>query len=421
MISSTDNSQISLALGQKDVKFLNGITAEQILSQILESDPNSSQEIILIKDHITDEECDLVRRFHHCNVIAEETSASFVEFQIRKCLRDKLSLLPDGRIGLNYILFSNVLYAFPSPSGVSFFSDCIRISPVTASEIGIQLVPRTSEEKNVPSASDESEEPLQLSMFDSDSQTTPLNKNNEEWDILCKDVAKAFRERFAVIDAKFHNTAIEGRKFALTDFYRKFRIADGHLIGSWKIFESEDIHSYMDSGLLQKARDLCDREFTAMIPGRERIILRENICAYEKTLNKIMTEYIEYLSGKNTSSVGSVGVKTPCTILSHIDSSKKKLRDYLLDILNQSSKLSESSRDYVDSYIAKRFPSFESLHDNASVTATTMTYDDDQWKKPDFFETVASTILDEGKNHFGVDSHLKELLEIGLDLLHSMK
>ncbi len=52
MISSTDNSQISLALGQKDVKFLNGITAEQILSQILESDPNSSQEIILIKDHI---------------------------------------------------------------------------------------------------------------------------------------------------------------------------------------------------------------------------------------------------------------------------------------------------------------------------------------------------------------------------------
>ena len=100
---------------------------------------------------------------------------------------------------------------------------------------------------------------------------------------------------------------------------------------------------------------------------------------------------------------------------------KKKLRDYLLDILNQSSKLSEASRNYVDSYIAKRFPSFESLHDNASVTATTMTYDDDQWKKPDFFEAVASTILDEGKNHFGVDSHLKELLEIGLDLLHGMK
>ena len=72
-------------------------------------------------------------------------------------------------------------------------------------------------------------------------------------------------------------------------------------------------------------------------------------------------------------------------------------------------------------YIAKRFPSFESLHDNASFTATTMTYDDEQWKKQVFFEAVASTILDEGKNHFGVDSHLKELLEIGLDLLHSMK
>ena len=36
---------------------------------------------------------------------------------------------------------------------------------------------------------------------------------------------------------------------------------------------------------------------------------------------------------------------------------KKKLRDYLLDILNQSSKLSEASRNYVDSYIAKRFSS----------------------------------------------------------------
>lgn len=50
-----------------------------------------------------------------------------------------------------------------------------------------------------------------------------------------------------------------------------------------------------------------------------------------------------------------------------------------------------------------------------------MTYDDDQWKKPDFFEAVANTILDGEKNPFGVDSHLKELLEIGFDLLHSMK
>ena len=97
------------------------------------------------------------------------------------------------------------------------------------------------------------------------------------------------------------------------------------------------------------------------------------------------------------------------------------MRDYLLDILNQSSKLSEASRNYVDSYIAKRFPSFESLHDNASITATTMTYDDNQWKKPDFFEAVASSILDGGKNPFDADSYLKEMLEIGLDLLHSMK
>ena len=97
------------------------------------------------------------------------------------------------------------------------------------------------------------------------------------------------------------------------------------------------------------------------------------------------------------------------------------MRAYLLDILNQSSKLSEASRNYVDSYIAKRFPSFESLHDNASVTVTIMSYDDEQWKKQDFFEAAAGTILDGGKKHFGVDSHLKELLEIGLDLLHSMK
>ena len=75
----------------------------------------------------------------------------------------------------------------------------------------------------------------------------------------------------------------------------------------------------------------------------------------------------------------------------------------------------------MDSYIAKRFPSVESLQNNASVTVTIMSYDDEQWKKQDFFEAVASTILDEGKNHFGVDSHLKELLEIGLDLLHGMK
>ena len=63
----------------------------------------------------------------------------------------------------------------------------------------------------------------------------------------------------------------------------------------------------------------------------------------------------------------------------------------------------------------------ESLHDNASVTVTIMSYDDEQWKKQDFFEAVASMILDGEKNPFGVDSHLKELLEIGLDLLHSMK
>ena len=50
-----------------------------------------------------------------------------------------------------------------------------------------------------------------------------------------------------------------------------------------------------------------------------------------------------------------------------------------------------------------------------------MTYDDDQWKKPDFFEAVASTILDGGKNPFDVAPHLKELLEIGLDMLHNMK
>ena len=50
-----------------------------------------------------------------------------------------------------------------------------------------------------------------------------------------------------------------------------------------------------------------------------------------------------------------------------------------------------------------------------------MSYDDEQWKKKDFFEAAAGTILDEGKNHFGVDSHLTELLEIGLDLLHGMK
>ena len=50
-----------------------------------------------------------------------------------------------------------------------------------------------------------------------------------------------------------------------------------------------------------------------------------------------------------------------------------------------------------------------------------MSYDDEQWKKQVFFEAVAGTILDEGKNHFGVDSHLTELLEIGLDLLHGMK
>ena len=50
-----------------------------------------------------------------------------------------------------------------------------------------------------------------------------------------------------------------------------------------------------------------------------------------------------------------------------------------------------------------------------------MTYDDDQWKKPDFFEAVASSILDGGKNPFDADSYLKEMLEIGLDLLHSMK
>ena len=379
----------------------------------------SEGDLLLVKKLITHEDLMFLNEYvGHCTVFTTPP-LTLDEYDAVEQIRNIAEVHQLESAGLNYLHFGNTLLVFGEFDGSSTEStvpNAVCISPVHRDDIETQLAVNLEAIKAVLDEHDDvanQDLPEQINLFE---EKHAPKKAPSVLEMVCEKLKKEFEKGYSVVKVEFTGTSIESRMIGLSGFYKKHGIAQGRLMGSWKLFDKSSIGESFDVGLARRAVDEVYSRLSVTVPGYGRIVREDKMEEFHSAMNWIEGDYRRYLSGKECRHVGGITVEKAFSPWSDINESLNALLDYLIEICPVKGLETEGYIQDVKEFIDIHRDELDHLADKVSLRITATSYKKSQWSDRTF---VASLCQVTRKNPDFFDDEFRTLLKRCINLLDS--
>ncbi len=369
-------------------------------------------EILLVKRQITLQDVDWLQT--HCGNYTVFTTAPKVlaDFDAQNSLTDKSRIHLINDIGLNFLHYGEVLYAFADVSEGSPMPgspNVVRVSPVRRSDVEMRLSINMEAFRDTLGISEANirSEARAESENKPAADAVAVKKTPKEIDYVREELARFFADKYSVFRVRFVGTKPENRTVVLTKFYANNNIAKKKLRGTWSLFDKADIEKMVDVGIVERAKERALSKISASIPGYGTILRTEKVPYCRAVMEKIELDYKAYLNGKECTHVGEIDIKTTFSLQNALDNAFSELRDYLLSI-EPGEKPNDKYEDAVEKFIKKEKYKCDCFSDSVKMKLEETAYKASQWESQDFISSLWEAV---NMNTDFFDSDFEALLD----------
>ncbi len=415
---------------QKQVRIIpeKQVTVEYIRAkQLSEFFPSTDKEVLFIKHALSQDDLILLKSLRGSCIVFATHPDSMAAFDVQHELMKIMPVNILNSTGLNYLHYDDVLYIFADINDIDAVPDIpniIRIHPVHRNDVENQI----SMETGVPDAALANEElpgtrniPQNCQQNSDEDGTSanvsPKQQTPGEVDLVRTELKKLFDARYTIVKIELKGTSIERKAISLSEFYTKHNIEKGRLKGSWSLFDKEHLSQIMDVGIVRKAIDALNGQFTVNIDCYGRIIRTEKTDAFIVNMKGIERDYISYLNNENKrKKIGVIEIKTRFAGLDELTATRSDLLGYLLSFCSIQGLSTEKYISDVNRFVDEAYWKTTDFASNVDLCVTQLTYTESQWKNHKFVYKVWQTCNDRSNRHF-FDQDFTKILERYIELL----
>ena len=209
-------------------------------------------------------------------------------------------------------------------------------------------------------------------------------------------------------------SAVEQRTITLTEFYKQHNIAQGRLVGSWRVFERGQLDEIIDAGIAKRALDNVLKKYTISISNHGRVVRNDHRKQLFDAVKKIEQDYVAYLKGKNNALVGNVKVQVEFKPFSALEKTFNELENYLRGLKEPGDEEAfYQYQDAVSDFLKREYLNAGDFVSKVRLRTTQLTFKGEQWKNLEFINSVNKAVLN-NSNFF--DSSFRELLDYYIKL-----
>lgn len=292
-------------------------------------------ETTLILNHVAFEVADWINcSSASCTVYTTEPG-TIEEWDAVKAICRKSTVYIVPAIDMNYIHSNETLYILPDRFSNSAAANVVIITAMTKKEIETQI---TIDIRRIAELFQPKQEPSVL-CSNEDSKTDDATEQivfkftpEGELKLLREEITKRMNDSYSIIKTEMPNASVERKTISLTPFYKKNKIAQGRLRGTWELFDLHDLPKIMDTGIAQRAMGKVNKQYTITVENAYKLIKKETLSAYQRDVSKIETDYCKYLRGQNITNVGTEKITVPFSPEEAINASIIELAKYLYSV-----------------------------------------------------------------------------------------
>lgn len=366
-------------------------------------------DLFLIKSRLTPDDAEAIEKFNGECVACFAHPRIWEAYQLQERLQHLQSIKSNvsvqyvNTVGLNWIHYNDTLYIFDENAGTvtAEYPDAVKLHPVKRTEI-YEFV--TVDAGDITAPSEQAAPAVGGEMVGGSAGTAETASNPEDADsqrvrLLREAISRHFSENYCLVKTEFHGCTIENKKISLSNFYRKYQISKGYLIGSWRVFPDDSKVSIIDKGIVQKAVDQVNDQFTCTCAGF-RILPRTTREQYDASIKQIHDEFVQYLNEStrpfNTDNkegphtIGGIPVNTPFSPGQALSNTRDSLQKYLESLSFPKQYEFWEWQNEVNCFIDKNFP-YERNYDwakDVEIKTTYTNFDTWQWEDSSFIEQL---------------------------------
>jgi len=224
------------------------------ISDILKFLKEDFEDFILVKRDLALNETDLISCYK--GIVFTTKPKTLNSFDAVKKLEENknIKVVELKNIGLNFISCGEILYAFSEIQPDSEIPNVLKIYPVHK-KIFEENISAQNNNNNINIEISDNAITKKFS-HKPNIQTEIQNENHKiesrekrEKKLILKELFRIFNEEFTVVRIEFWGD-IEDKKIGLTRFYNCHGISKGRLMGSWKLFDKDQLNTILDKGTL---------------------------------------------------------------------------------------------------------------------------------------------------------------------------
>ncbi len=378
-IRITPESQVS-------VKYITAGTASDLFS-LAEGD------MLLVKKQITREDLASLKEYAWSVTVFSAQPDSLDTFDVQKELGDIAEVHHLETVGLNYLHFGKTLLVFGEFERITSDTavpNAVSITPVRRDQIETKLAVdmeaiQSILEKHQPITDPDPSMPEQPGPVE---KKTASRKSPSEIDMVREKLTEQFKERYSVVRTEFTGVSFESRQISLSEFYRDHGIAQGRLLGSWRLLDKERIGDSFDVGIARRAIDDVYRRLSVSVPGYGRIVRADKMPEFRNAMGKIEEDYRDYISGKTCRRIGGIEVTRPFAPWRIIEESFDALLDYLVEISPVKGRDTEGYIQDVKWFISECKEELSRVPEKVKLKITETSYKPDQWSDHSFVASM---------------------------------
>ena len=362
----------------------------------------TNEELLVIKRAFTREEAEWLLDYKgDCKIITAEP-VNYEDLSVLEALEKELQVERAESVGMNYIhggetllVFSDDVNSGKEPSAANM----VKLYPVRKKDIEVTLRillkdAGVSEEESQGDA--EAADNVDSAANETAKQSEPEDSSKESLrkKLVRDKLKRLFDEGYSVVNIRLDGSAAEQRTIALTEFYKRQNIAQGRLVGSWRVFEKGQLKDVMDAGIAKRALDNVLKKYTINISNYGRIVRNDHLKELIAAVENIEQEYIAYLKGENHKSIGGVEIKVQFNPAPALEKTFNELEEYLrcLQVPGGEAALIKY-QNAVSDFLQREYLGIGDFVSKVRLRTTQLTFKDEQWKNPEFIYAVEKAVL----------------------------
>ncbi len=367
------------------------------------------EDFILVKRDLVLNETDLISCYK--GIVFTTKPKTLNSFDAVKKLEENknIKVVELKNIGLNFISCGEILYAFSEIQPDSEFPNVLKIYPVHKKIF----------EENISAQNNNNNINIEISdnaitkkfNHKTNIQTAIQNENHEiesrekrEKKLILKELFRIFNEEFTVVRIEFWGD-IEDKKIGLTRFYNCHGISKGRLMGSWKLFDKDQLNTILDKGLKKKIIDALSKEFSISLGvSYGKIIHNKDKEDFKKRAEDIEKDYLDYLRGINkNNTIGNIKIRVAFNPEEAVNSSRNQLSKYLKGLKPNISEFERIKYNYdVDKFVKEAFADIDTNDFASKVILKKIftNFTEDQWEDDNFIEVIKDACGNEKNRKF---------------------